>query len=154
VVGLVFAGTLVWWLMGGIDIPFRGDSMGDLLQSLEPGRVEHGRDLYLANCSQCHGVNGEGQPNWLQRNPDGTFLAPPHDSTGHTWHHSDGLLFRIVREGGKIYEDPGFKSMMPAFGDTLNDEEIQAVITYLKILWDPEQRDAQAEHSVQDPFPQ
>ena len=95
--GLVFAGTLVWWLVGGFDNLFRGDSMGDLLQSLEPGRVEHGRDLYLANCSQCHGVNGEGQPNWLQRNPDGTFLAPPHDSTGHTWHHSDGLLFRIVR---------------------------------------------------------
>ena len=61
-VGLVFAGMLAWWLVGGFDIPFRGDDpMGDLLQPLDQSQVEQGHDLYLTNCSQCHGVDGEGR---------------------------------------------------------------------------------------------
>ncbi len=152
-IGLLFAGLLVWWLVEGLGSSQSGNPMGEAQGAMNQLKVERGRALYLTNCSQCHGAEGEGQPNWRQRNPDGTFLPPPHDSTGHTWHHGDGRLFRIIQDGGKVYEDPGFKSMMPAFGDTLSSEEIRAVVTYLKSLWDPNQRDSQAEVSRQDPFP-
>lgn len=116
-------------------------------------QLAQGRAIYQANCAACHGQSGEGQPSWRRQNPDETYPAPPHDATGHTWHHGDGLLFRIVRDGGKIYETPGFKSAMPAFGDRLSGEEIRAVIAYLKTLWDTEKRTYQAEASKNDPLP-
>lgn len=120
---------------------------------LDPRVVQRGRAVYQAYCAQCHGANAEGQPNWRQQNADTTYPPPPHDSTGHTWHHSDGLLYRIVRDGGKFYEDPGFKSAMPALGDRLSPEEIRAVISYLKSLWGSKERSFQAQVSLEEPFP-
>jgi mono/diheme cytochrome c family protein len=151
-VGLL-TGIAFWWLTRG---PGQSDAStaDQLVQPLDLKSVEIGRGVYRANCAQCHGLKGEGQPNWRQQNAEGTYPPPPHDSTGHTWHHADGLLYRIVRDGGKIYEDPGFKSAMPAFGERLNPEEIRAVITYLKSLWGPRERAFQAEVSLADPFPQ
>lgn len=149
---VLLTGLAFWWLTRETGQSQRGDADA-LIQPLDLRLVEKGRGVYQANCSQCHGANAEGQPNWRQRNPDGTYRAPPHDASGHTWHHSDGLLYRIVLDGGKVYEDPGFKSMMPAFGDRLNPEEIQAVIIYLKSLWGPQERAFHAQVSLEDPFP-
>jgi mono/diheme cytochrome c family protein len=148
VAALAIGGTAYWWFAQVEEMPM------DNLQPLDPEEVALGQVVYQTSCAQCHGLQGEGQPNWRERNADGTYRPPPHDSSGHTWHHSDGLLFRIVRDGGKIYEDPGFKSGMPAFGDRLSSEEIQAVITYLKSLWDQEERAFQAQVSLEDPFPE
>ena len=121
-----------------------------------------GRELFAANCAVCHGAGGEGQPNWHVRKPDGVLPAPPLNGDGHTWHHADGLLYRVVSGGGAIFEDPanpGFKSGMPAFGDRLSRDEIVAVLTYVKSLWgDKTSRglpiaEAQAQASELDPFP-
>ena len=116
-------------------------------------QIEQGKQVYLQNCAACHGNTGEGQPNWMVRGADGRYPAPPHDNTGHTWHHSDGLLFRIVKHGGASLNIPNFESGMPAFEGKLQDQEIQAVIIYLKTLWTLEQQDAQRENSQRDPFP-
>lgn len=61
-----------------------------------------GRQVYVEHCASCHGANLEGQPNWKQRLPTGRLPAPPHDATGHTWHHSDRQLFRIVSSGTEL----------------------------------------------------
>ncbi|MBZ0291539.1 MAG: cytochrome c [Anaerolineae bacterium] len=102
-----------------------------------------GQVVYLKNCASCHGPNGEGQnpaaP--LSKDATGRFLAPPHDSTGHTWHHDDDLLIQIVREGGM--GSPSDFYPMPAFGDKLSDEDITAVIAYIQTLWTEEQRTRQ-----------
>ena len=119
-----------------------------------PEVVERGRAIYQARCAVCHGANGEGEPNWQEQNLDGTYPAPPHDSSGHTWHHADGLLFEIVRDGGSQFETATFRSRMPAWGEVLSDEEIREVLTYLKTLWGPEDRAFQAEVSERDPFPE
>jgi mono/diheme cytochrome c family protein len=119
----------------------------------DQGRIEAGKQVYLANCAACHGAHGEGGPNWLVRGPDGRYPPPPHDSTGHTWHHGDGLLFRIVKHGGASLNLPGFESGMPAFEGKLQDDEVNAVISYLKTLWGPGERGFQAEVSKADPFP-
>ena len=88
--------------------------------------------------------------------------APPLNGDGHTWHHADGLLYRIVSQGGQLWEDPSlpqFKSGMPAFEEQLSHEEIIAVIEYVKSLWaDKEIRGVSIlEHqtlmSETDPFP-
>ncbi len=118
-----------------------------------------GRTLFVTNCAGCHGVNGEGQPNWHIRNADGTLPAPPLNGDGHTWHHADGLLYRIVSDGGAELSLPGYKSGMPALGETLSREEIIAVLTYVKSLWEDKTSrgisitESQAFASQNDPFP-
>ena len=121
-----------------------------------------GRELFAANCAVCHGVAAEGQPDWHIKKADGTLPAPPLSGDGHTWHHSDGLLYRIVSQGGQTLEDPsfpGFKSGMPAFEDRLSHEEIVDVLTYVRSLWEGKTsrglsiQESQALASEQDPFP-
>jgi len=64
--------------------------------------------------------------------------APPHDDSGHTWHHADDVLFGIVKIGvNPPYGPPGYQSDMPAFGDTLTDPQIWDVLAYIKSRWSP-----------------
>ncbi len=121
-----------------------------------------GQQVFAANCAACHGQMGEGQPNWHIPQDNGILPAPPLNGDGHTWHHGDGFLYRVVSQGGKIQEGPEvprFKSGMPAFGEILSDEEILAVLTYLKSLWGDKMkldffiRESQALASENDPLP-
>ena len=64
--------------------------------------IEQGRQVYTAQCASCHGADLEGQPDWKSPLPSGRLPAPPHDESGHTWHHADELLFRIVKEGTTV----------------------------------------------------
>ena len=108
-----------------------------------PGDVEAvalGARLYAAHCASCHGVALQGQQDWRQRKPNGRLPAPPHDRSGHTWHHSDEALFRITRDGLGAFAPPGYLSDMPAFGALLNDGEIAAVVTFIKSTWPVEIR--------------
>lgn len=109
-----------------------------------------GRLLYAKSCAQCHGANLEGQPDWIKRKPDGRLPAPPHDESGHTWHHSDEQLFRITKFGLQAIE-PGYESDMPAFEGTLSDSQIKAIIEFIKSTWPDRARTYQADRSRQDP---
>ncbi len=124
--------------VGGRDAAMRADPD-------DPELVALGREVYDARCAACHGRNLEGQPNWRQRLPDGGFPAPPHDASGHTWHHPDAFLFEVTRAGGQALAPPGFKSNMPAFGDVLSEREIWAVLSYIKSRWPDSVRRRQAE---------
>lgn len=107
--------------------------------SATASQLARGRAVYDQNCATCHGSNLEGQPNWRERLPNGRLPAPPHDETGHTWHHSDDVLFGIVKYGlvpGK-YAPPNYESDMPAFGGVLTDAEIRAVLVYTASHWSP-----------------
>lgn len=97
------------------------------------------------HCAACHGADGEGQFPEAPLQPDATgrYGAPPHDDTGHTWHHDDDLLIRIIREGGM--GDPDTFYDMPGFEDTLTDDEIEAVLAYIKTMWTPVQQRRQLE---------
>ncbi len=98
--------------------------------------IRLGRVLYADNCASCHGSKLEGETaNWRQRNSNGTLPAPPHDETGHTWHHGDALLFDIIKFGGKSDEANGFISNMPAFKDDLSDLEIHNILAFIKSSW-------------------
>ena len=121
-----------------------------------------GQEIFASTCAACHGVNGEGQPNWHKTNVDGSLPAPPLNGDAHTWHHGDGLLYRIVSEGGGFLAVPGipnFKSRMPAFGDQLGHDGVVAVITYIKTFWNGKTSqglsisESQALVSENDPFP-
>ena len=61
--------------------------------------VKIGKFIYVKNCASCHGVALEGQANWKQRDTEGYMPAPPHDMSGHTWHHADSYLFLMTKYG-------------------------------------------------------
>lgn len=120
----------------------------------EPVTVEQvalGRTVYAQNCASCHGANLEGQPDWKRRLDNGRMPAPPHDESGHTWHHSDKALFTITK-GGVAAVVPNYESDMPAFGSKLSDEEIAAVLAFIKSTWPDRPRAYQAERSKVDPL--
>lgn len=113
--------------------------------------VLRGKAVYASNCAACHGASLQGQPNWRQRLPNGRIPAPPHDKTGHTWHHPDAVLLDIIKNGlvpGRT-APPGYASDMPAFGGTLSDDEIVAVLAYIKSFWPSEVLQMQKEVALQ-----
>ena len=110
-------------------------------------QVTRGKAVYAQHCAACHGTNLEGQPNWREKLPSGRMPAPPHDASGHTWHHPDAVLFGITKHGlvpGK-YAPPSYQSDMPVFGSALPDEEIWAVLAYIKSAWPEKIQRAQAD---------
>ena len=109
--------------------------------------VDQGGKIYAESCAACHGAKLEGQPDWRRRTEDGRMPAPPHDDSGHTWHHADRDLFTITKHGvGAVV--PGYESDMPAFEGLLSDDEIRAVLAYLKTSWSTRERGFQAEVSA------
>lgn len=98
-------------------------------------KVALGGKVYAAHCAACHGARLEGQPNWRQKLPNGRMPAPPHDEEGHTWHHTDEVLFGITKNGMNNYAPPGYQSDMPAFGPVLSDDEIWAALSFIASHW-------------------
>jgi mono/diheme cytochrome c family protein len=152
-IGLLAIVGLVGCASSGSNSSQTGSAGDGSSQPLDQAQVERDQAVYQSSCAQCHGANGEGDPLWQQRNPDGTYRPPPHDPSGHTWHHSDGILFKVVQGGGAVYESSNFQSRMPAFGEHRDSEEIKDVITYIKSLWGSSERASQAKISQEDPFP-
>jgi mono/diheme cytochrome c family protein len=98
-------------------------------------QVAMGQQVYASFCAGCHGANLEGQPDWQKRLPLGNFPAPPHDESGHTWHHADQWLFDIVKDGGQRFAPAQYRSAMPAYKGMLTDDEIWAVLAFIKSRW-------------------
>ena len=136
VIGIFVASTL------GRERPLTGTDVADAQL------VALGQQVYAANCASCHGGNLEGQPNWQQPLADGSMPAPPHDATGHTWHHNDEALFATTKLGGAATSPVAAPNAMPAFGGRLSDREIWAVLSYIKSTWPPEfQRQQEQGHA-------
>ncbi len=105
-----------------------------------------GERLYMQHCASCHGRNLEGQPDWRRRKADGRLPAPPHDDSGHTWHHDDALLFEIVKYGLVPPRAPeGYQSDMPAYAGVLDDAEIRDVMAFIASRWSAEVREVRAQ---------
>ncbi len=133
------AGAGLAWLGLGLGLG------GSLAPSAE--QLAQGAAIYAASCAACHGVHLEGQPDWRSRLPTGRLPVPPHDASGHTWHHPDEVVFRITKEGPAAIVGDGYQSDMPGFGDVLSDEEIRAALDYIKSTWPERERAYQSEVS-------
>ena len=129
--GVVLVGAVIYYLSS----PANQAEANITLKHKDAAVVDLGRAVYADNCASCHGVALEGQANWQQRDADGYLPAPPHDETGHTWHHPDSHLFLMTKYGieemiGKLYPNN-----MPAYEGNLTDKEILAVLSYIKSTW-------------------
>lgn len=131
------------------DEPQPADGLSFLGEPVTPEQLVLGQEVYATNCASCHGAELEGQPDWKRRLDTGRMPAPPHNETGHTWHHADRALFTITKLGLETIV-PGYESDMPAFGDVLSDAEIAAALAYIKSTWPERERGFQAEVTAGD----
>ncbi len=137
--GALAAGVaLVGWIwlaagQSGAGRPDAGMAQAGLLRPDDTELVSRGAEIYARACANCHGARLEGQPGWRTRRG----LAPAHDETGHTWHHPDGMLLRVVREG-----TVRMGGAMPAFKGVLTEEEMLAVMSFIKSRWPRKVREA------------
>ena len=131
VVGLIMVGGVIFYLSS----PVNNAEAKIYLNYKDADIVGLGKNVYAENCASCHGMALEGQANWRQRDSDGYLLAPPHDENGHTWHHSDSYLFLMTKYGIEEMIGKSYPNNMPAYEDKLADEDIIAVLSYIKSTW-------------------
>ena len=106
------------------------------LRTDDPQVLAQGKAVYDARCAACHGAHLEGQPNWRERDQAGLLPAPPHDASGHTWHHPDQVLFDIVKYGvARAAHLKDYQTAMPTFEGVLSDADIMAVLSWIKAQW-------------------
>lgn len=142
---LLFASSLA--LFSSVALYAEGiDGVRTELRDDDARYIRIGEKVYAEHCASCHGAELEGQANWRQRDAEGYLPAPPHDETGHTWHHADDLLFEITKYGpGMVIGEPDYKTRMPAYAGVLSDDQIIAVLSFIKFSWPEEQRGWQEE---------
>jgi len=82
--------------------------------------------LYLGLCATCHGEDGRGS--WRAT----LFLIRPGDlaDSARIAGHTDQYLADIIKNGGAPIGRPG----MPALGGALSDEDIRALVAYVRTL--------------------
>ena len=114
----------------------------EFIDPADQNLVMLGQSIYVTHCAVCHGESLQGQENWRQRLPNGRLPAPPHDQTGHTWHHTDEVLFGITKFGLADYAGlKDHRTSMPVYKDLLTDAEIVAVLSFIKAQWPREIRE-------------
>ena len=129
--GILLVGVVIYYFSS----PANEAAASIALKHNDVAVVDLGQVVYAENCASCHGVALEGQANWRQRDADGYLPAPPHDETGHTWHHPDSYLFLMTKYGIEEMIGKTYPNNMPAYKDKLTDEEILAVLSYIKSTW-------------------
>lgn len=138
---IVSVALVAFWWTG------RGSESDAAMVMPEGLDLAQGEVLYGEYCASCHGANLEGQPDWQSPGPDGRLPAPPHDETGHTWHHPDSVLFQYTKLGGRetlAMQGIEFDSGMPGFSGQLSDQEIWTILAYIRSTWPERARAAQA----------
>jgi mono/diheme cytochrome c family protein len=148
----VFSGLCLWinvWFVALIVSACNRTT--PLADPADLAQVERGRVVYEAHCGRCHGVDLEGQANWRIRSAAGRLPAPPHDDSGHTWHHPDQMLVGIIQNGlVPPYAEEGYLSDMPAFATSLSVSERWDVLAFIKSKWSERSRKFQAEISQRE----
>lgn len=136
---VIFAGLAAIAAVGIAILVMRADIQAEagLFRPDDSQLVLLGEGLYRDHCAACHGADLEGEtPDWQVRDEDGYLPGPPHDETGHTWHHPDQLLFDITKYGiAEAANLPDYPTRMPAFEGVLKDEEIIAILSFIKSRW-------------------
>lgn len=109
-----------------------------MLPYRDQAAVAEGARVYAGYCASCHGADLKGEPGWQQRDAEGYLPAPPHDASGHTWHHPDGQLIALTAYGSAQIAGGGYKSRMAGYSGVLSDQEILNVLAYIKSTWPAE----------------
>jgi mono/diheme cytochrome c family protein len=94
---------------------------------VEPAVMELGRKVYAKDCALCHGDEGKGQG----------VAYPPLAGNRSITMSSPVNSIRMVLNGGYApgtYKNPRPYGM-PPFNHILSDDEVAAVVTYIRVAW-------------------
>ena len=123
--------TWVWILGLGVGLvvislgmSFGNSASASTIDHTSPELVAQGQTIFNETCAVCHGPNGEGD------------VGSPLNGSAHAWHHVDKQLISFVSDG-----IPG--TAMAGHGEHLTDQEIGAVISFIKTWWTPQQQNMQ-----------
>jgi mono/diheme cytochrome c family protein len=120
--------TMPVW--GSILTPEQLDALVQYSLAASKGETpEEGARLYAKNCAACHGKSGEGGPNPGRAND----LIPPITSSEFLGTRDNTTLQNIISQG---QPDLGMNPFGSAHGGPLSDDQIDAIITYLRSLED------------------
>ena len=115
------------------DATIADDKKTEPRTSMNTVNLKDGHNVFLNNCAACHGVEANGG---LPEQPmggmtaEGGFVPPALNGTGHSWHHPDKLLLKIIKNGSFEPTSP-----MRGFKDKLSNDDIHNVLAYIKSLW-------------------
>ncbi len=87
-----------------------------------------GGKLYQTYCVQCHGVEGDGYGVNVEYME---VLPRDHTETDEMAARTDEDLFKAIKFGGKAVDK---SVLMPNWDGNLNDDEIHALVAYLRQL--------------------
>ena len=91
--------------------------------TVDAARIARGREVYATACVLCHGRDGAGNPDWE------SAVRPVSFADCATTAEPAEQWETIVKKGGPAR---GLSSVMPSFGEAFSDEEIGAVVAYLR----------------------
>ncbi|MVO17685.1 c-type cytochrome [Rhodobacteraceae bacterium CY05] len=129
--GVAVLGTVLW------SQGTAGNAAG-VFPYQDDAAVAQGKVIYQDNCASCHGDQLQGEANWRERDEEGYLPAPPHNASGHTWHHADQQLLTITRKGTAALVGNGYRSRMEGYEDVLSESDLLAVFAYIKSTWPAE----------------
>ena len=138
---LLFFIVIVMLLQFGCDVSFNDGKNLQTLSGTNVSRVldemlvAEGKWIFEENCKGCHGANAQGAINWKQTDADGFYPPPPLDGSGHAWHHSSMVLKDVIKYGSVRDEQGRAKGKMPAWENKLDDQQLDAVISWFQSLW-------------------
>ncbi len=81
--------------------------------------IARGQELFLQNCTQCHGESGRGDGPLAP-----TLRLPPANLYDHVPYHPDEFFFSILTIG--------YQGIMPAFGDSISETDRWNLLNYLR----------------------
>jgi mono/diheme cytochrome c family protein len=100
---------------------------------INPARADdhsRGAEIFQANCAVCHGTNGEPDPDSELVKGLGVVPANFADALFNS-REGETEWKLVVTHGGAAL---AFSDKMPAFGETLSEEDIDATLEYIKTL--------------------
>lgn len=102
------------------------DALVEYTVSLTEGQpIELGRDLFQQYCTSCHGNFGEGGPNPAQPGD----IIPPISTAEYLSTRDNTTLRAIISQGQPNF---GMAPFGEAFGGPLNEEQIDAIVAFIR----------------------
>jgi mono/diheme cytochrome c family protein len=128
--GMVYFDQCSGWFNPQVYAPYHSYAE---LQRFQPptggGNLERGKAIFEINCALCHNSDGTGKPNqappfvgseWVLGSPNRMIRIP-----------QNGLMGPIPVKGETWAQAPS----MAAMGAPLSDEDLAAVLTYIRQSW-------------------
>jgi mono/diheme cytochrome c family protein len=106
-------------------------------------QVQAGGELFAEHCAECHGEAGEG----AELKGEAGEVTAPLNSDDFLVGHFDDTIFQLISYG---QPGEGMQAFGLAYGGSLTDQQIRAIITFMRAWAEPEEEPAGAAAATAD----